>query len=119
MLEELSERRMAENEVIFRQINEQVPQRLEALKTAAESDGNDSLVQDIDMPLQFYCECSDKNCRQRLTIRPSEYKELHQNRSQFVLVPNHEIPKIERVVFKDKNLQVVEKYETPPTDVRI
>lgn len=109
-----SERRLAENEVMFRLNNEQVTQGLTALKQAAVSEGHDELARDVDLPLYFYCECSDEKCRKRILLKPSEYDELHQNNSQFVLVPGHEVPEIERVVFRSDTFIVVEKFITPP-----
>lgn len=109
-----SERRLAENQVIFRRKNESATKNLKALKDAAESEGIDSLLGDIDVPLHFFCECSDENCKQRIVLKPSEYEELHQNSSQFVLLPGHNVPEIERTVRKNEKLIVVEKFMTPP-----
>lgn len=114
MNENLSERRLVENQVVFRQANEQVPKELDSIKAAAESEGYSSLVHETDMPLHFYCECSDENCRKRIVMTPGEYKELHQNHSQFVLVPGHEVPEIEQVVRSGDNYIAVEKYKEPP-----
>lgn len=110
-----AEHRLAENEMVFKQSNEQVIKGLTALKQAAASEGEAGILgQDGDMPLYFYCECSDENCRQRIIMKPSKYEQLHQNSSQFVLVPGHEIPEIERVVFRNERFVVVEKFITPP-----
>lgn len=114
MSESLSERRLAENQVIFRQSNEQVQMELEKLRKTAEAEGRDSLLPDIDMPLHFYCECSDEKCRQRIILKSSEYKALHQNSSQFILIPGHSIPELERTVKATDQYIVVEKYKTPP-----
>ncbi len=114
MNKKMSERRLAENQVLFRQKNEQVASDLEALKKAAESEGRGSLVPDSDVPLHFYCECSNTDCRQRIILTTSQYKELHQNSSQFILVTGHEVPNIERVVFRNDKYEVVEKFQTPP-----
>ncbi len=113
----VTEQRWAENEVVFRQANERVMKDLAALKEAAEAEGHEALVRDIDIPLHFHCECSDENCHQRIVLKPSEYKAVRQNSSQFVLIPGHEVPKIERVVLDEPDHIVVEKFVTPPTDV--
>lgn len=113
-----SVRRLAENQVVFRQRNEQVSKDLAALKQKAESEGHDVIAQNIednlDKPLHFYCECSDENCRQRIVLKPNEYNDLRQNSSQFLIISGYEVPQIERVVFKRDNFVVVEKFETPP-----
>lgn len=114
MTNSLSERRLAENQVIFRRKNENVTKNLKTLKEAVDSEGEASIVSDIDLPLHFYCECSDENCKRRIVLKPSEYNELHQNSSQFIVWPGHVVPKIERVVHSTDKLIVVEKMNTPP-----
>lgn len=105
-------RHLAENEVIFRQYNERITKRLEKLVKQATQEGN-SLGKHADLPLHFYCECADEKCSQRVVIKPSEYKQLHKNRSQFLILPGHRVASIERVVFKLPEYMVVEKYLTP------
>lgn len=114
-----SERRLVENQVLFRQRNEKIAQDLAALKKAAAAEGHEKIAQNveqhIDKPLHFYCECADEKCRQRIVLKPSEYQELHQNSSQFVLLPGHNLPGMERVVLSRDAFIIVEKYETPPS----
>lgn len=118
MTEPLSKRRLAENQVIFRRRNEKVAKGLESLKQAAKSEGHDTIAQNIEQnmnePLHFYCECSDDNCHKRIVLKPSEYTQLHQNKSQFIILPGHEVPSIERVRQTSPNYVVVEKYQVPP-----
>ena len=115
MAETPSQRRLAENEVVFRQTNQQIPKNLAAVKELAEEDNQQSIVKNIDdIPVSFYCECSDEKCRERIVLKPAEYTALHQNSSQFIVIPGHEVPTIERVVNKSNDYLVVEKYETPP-----
>lgn len=109
-----SPRRLAENEVIFRQANEKVSRELDDLRQAAASDGHTGMVPDKDPELHFYCECSDEKCRKRIVMSPAKYKQLHQNSSQFVLLPGHNVPELERVVDGSKEYIVVEKVITPP-----
>ncbi|CAN5602802.1 hypothetical protein BH23PAT1_BH23PAT1_0730 [soil metagenome] len=113
MYKNATERRMAENQVIFRDKNEEVPKRLASLKKAAVAEGHNDLVQKVDQPLHFYCECSDEQCNQRIRMKPSKYSKLHKNKKQFVILPGHEVPKIERVVLSDKKWVIVEKHEVP------
>lgn len=107
------ERHLAQNEVIFRQHNERITNRLEKLVKTATEDGN-SLGKHADLPLHFYCECSDEKCDRRIIIKPSEYKKLHKNSSQFLILPGHRVASIERIVQENENFMVVEKYMTPP-----
>jgi hypothetical protein len=108
-----SERRLVENEVIFRQHNEKVQQDLEALRDEAKTEGHDILPRE-DMSVHFYCECAKETCHERIVLTPDEYKEFHQNSSQFIVLPGHNFPEVERIVLTNDKLMVVEKYITPP-----
>ena len=110
----LSEQRQIENEVAFRQANEVAQKELEELKQIAEEEGDRYWANNSDAPFEFYCECSDENCRQKVSLKPSMYKELHSNRKQFVLIPGHQAESIESKVLKTSDYTVVEKHKTPP-----
>ncbi len=109
----LSERRLADNEVVFRQYNERVTNGLEEIKNIAKEDGQEGLISQNDAPLLFYCECSDENCRKRVKIKPSRYHEIHKRRDHFVIVCGHEIKKIEHVIGKETDFCVIEKFILP------
>lgn len=109
-----SERRLVENELIFRQQNQRVTAGLDHVTESARSEGRDLLGKNPDTPLHFYCECADENCHERIVLKPSRHKSLHQNNSQFVVLPGHNIPDIERLVKNTPKYLVVEKYVTPP-----
>jgi hypothetical protein len=115
--ESLNQHRQAENEVIFRQANEKVNNDFDAIRKSAHLEGDMDLVHDTDMSLFFYCECSDENCKQRINLKQSQYKKLHKSSSQFIVLPGHNDPTIERTLKKTKNYLVVEKYITPPQKV--
>lgn len=107
------ERHLAQNEVMFRQYNERTAKRLEKLVKTATDDGN-SLGKHADLPLHFYCECSDEKCDKRIVIKPSDYKKMHKNSSQFIILPGHRVASVERIVREEEDFIVVEKYMTPP-----
>lgn len=117
MTESISERRLAENEVVFRRYNERVLEGFNKLREIAEEDGLDYVLDD-DAPLQFYCECSDENCRNRVTLKPSRYDEIHQHRNRFVIITGHEVEKIEKIIKKEAEFCIVEKFTLPPESVR-
>jgi len=106
-----SERRQIENEAVFRNMNEQVQVGLDELKYQAEQEGE--TIQITDTPLHFYCECSDENCQERVVLKPSTYKNIHSDRKQFIIKPNHEVPDIEEVVDVIDDYLVVRKLLTP------
>ncbi|CAN5629477.1 hypothetical protein BH23PAT1_BH23PAT1_4460 [soil metagenome] len=102
-VDELSERRLAENEVIFREAN----------KSALE------FVKELDYPkdaeLRFFCECARADCRERIVMAAREYNDLHQNDRQFVIRPGHNFPEIEKVIKEENGRNVVEKHIDPPS----
>ena len=108
------ESKAAENEAIFRDSNQKIAKGFSELKGMAQEEGHLDWVLDMDQPVDFYCECSDENCRKRITQKPSDYLNIRKNSSQFILLPGHNIPEIERVVESADNYIVVEKYKTPP-----
>jgi hypothetical protein len=74
MKDSVSERRMAENEVVFRKYNERVQQGFDAVKKVAKEAGQEHFVVEVDAPLYFYCECSDENCHERIRLTTERYK---------------------------------------------
>lgn len=104
-MDALSDRRLAENEVIFRQFNTEI-------KDFVLEDAQDTVY--AHRPLRFYCECSNMDCRERLEITAQEYDKLHANRKHFTVKPGHVIPEIEKIIKKAKEYEVVEKKQVPP-----
>jgi hypothetical protein len=103
---------MAENEVIFRQQNEKVLKSLTELEEMAKETGH--MGYDLDIMLQFYCECSDENCRERIALMPDTYKEIHKKRDRFIILPRHRAVSIEDVVLETPEYHVVKKHDLPP-----
>jgi hypothetical protein len=117
MSETSSEHRLAENEAMFRRINEQVQSGYDETNRLAQEDNQPEFqvsAISINTPLQFYCECADENCAERLTITAQEYQEVHQNRKRFVIVPGHEVASVEKVIAEKPAYTVVEKNVHPP-----
>lgn len=100
----LSKRRMIENEVIFRRVNESVKEFVK---------GDKSISSDVIQP--FYCECSRPTCTERIMLSPEKYEQLHKNKRLFITIPGHEFTEVEKVVNVKNNYQVVEKHDLPPS----
>lgn len=117
MKESAADRRLAENEVIFRRANKKA---LDALETAREEEEAEHVkpADEQNMTLHFYCECADDQCRARLPLTMSEYESNHRQSNQFIVLPGHEIPHIEKVTKKAPGYFVVQKYMTPPRDAK-
>lgn len=117
MSETPSERRLAENEIVFRQLNEQIHTGYAETNRLAREDSQPQFTvihKSDDKPLYFYCECSDEKCSMRIKINVHDYHAVHQRRDQFIVVPGHEVPEIEKVVSTKPGYNVVKKLVTPP-----
>jgi hypothetical protein len=89
-------RRLAANEAIARQVNEQVEQLGQRWNAA-------------DEPLEILCECSLAHCTLRLEVSMADYNRVRQNDARFMLVDDHVDEEIERRVDKVGEVTVVEK----------
>ena len=90
------ETRLAQNEVLFRSVNE----RVEAI--AAEHGEDDHVY-------EFYCECSNADCTLLVSATLAEYEAVRQHPSRFLIAPGHSLPEIERIVSEGPRLWVIEK----------
>jgi len=89
--------RIAENQSMFRMVNERVtswPERRAA--PPAER-------------LMFYCECADPKCFDRVFLTADEYEAIRADSTRFVVVAGHVFPEAERVVAEGNGHQVVQK----------
>jgi hypothetical protein len=120
MPETPSERRLAENEVLFRQLNEQVHHGFEETNRLAREDGQPEYIVDpqADIPLHFYCECADEKCTERIVMALPTYTAIHQYDNRFVIVPGHEVASVEKVILRRPEYLVVQKYVKPPKVAR-
>lgn len=99
-----SQKRRAENEVVFKQRNDAIKNI--AIKLMA---GHDK----VDLALQLTCECSDEDCRARISMPISKYENVRMNAREFIIKLGHEHKDIEKVVHHD-GYAIVEKFEKPP-----
>ena len=88
------EERLAQNEILFRQVNERI------VAITDQWSGN----------LDLICECADDKCTARMDLKLGEYEQLRQNSHRFAVLPGHEFPDIEEVVDRNERYFVVEKH---------
>jgi hypothetical protein len=94
--EEYRGRRAAENQSIFREINERVEEI------------NDGFG--IVLPMHdWVCECDDVHCTERLTMTVAGYEAVRAHSRRFAVLPGHVVPEIEGVVATSRRFVVVEK----------
>jgi uncharacterized protein (DUF1499 family) len=89
--------RLARNEDFFREVNARISEK-------AESHGVDS------HEYEFFCECSDATCAERVTLTLSEYEHIRAEPTRFVVKKNHVVIEIEHIVEVVPDHVVIEKH---------
>jgi hypothetical protein len=92
--------RLAENQVLYRNVNERIEDVNEVFAEITSSDG------------EWVCECADTNCTSAVKATLAEYEAVRANPRTFIVAPNHIFPDIERVVSGNGRFAVVEKIGT-------
>lgn len=90
------ERRLAENESLFREVNEQV-------EAIASRQGDDEHV------YEFYCECANADCTVHIAVTLAVYENVRANGRHFLVAPEHALPEFEDVVEQGDGFWVIEK----------
>lgn len=98
------ERRVGENEAIFRHVNERIEDVNRAFATITER-------------MDVVCECGDVACTQRIELTLPVYERVRADSRHFVLVPGHEKPDVEHVIERDDEWVVVEKEPGPAAEI--
>src|SRR5688572_9002643 len=89
-------RRAAENQSLFREVNE----RVEELNNSFEA---------FTQVGEWVCECAVETCVERIAMTMAEYRELRSDSNRFAVIPGHEIPDVERIVDRRGGYVVVSK----------
>ena len=87
------DRRMAQNEALFREVNEQVEEIAETFALEGE----------------YLCECANADCTFTVPLTSEEYAAVRADGTQFVVLPNHYTPEIESLVVRSERYWVVKK----------
>jgi hypothetical protein len=91
--------RRAENQALFREINERVN------RMRGRTAGSDGSAEFLD----FLCECSRQECLEKLRMTVVEYEHVRSEPTDFVVAPGHEVAEIERVLSQNDRFAVVRK----------
>jgi hypothetical protein len=86
--------REAQNQTLFRQVNERIHDVLESL-------GDDG------KPGEFVCECGRVDCATMIRLTQQEYEAARAGRERFIVVPGHEQPALDRVYARHEGFVVV------------
>ncbi len=91
--------RQAQNEALFREVNERIAELGEKAE-ASLPDGN----------VEFLCECgAEGGCGQRVRVPLDAYERARSQDDRFVVRPGHETPELERAVEWTDDYVVVDK----------
>ena len=101
------EERLAENEALFREVNERV----------AEVATHFLEVETPDAPVEFTCECGRAQCAEPIPMTVAEYEAVRAEPTQFAVVPGHEQPEIESIVERHPTYLVIEKRDEDAQEV--
>jgi hypothetical protein len=93
--------RIAENEVVLREVNERIAEKTSDLEARG-------LAED-DETSEYLCACGRPDCEESLKLTVTELEEAHEREDQFVVAPGHENPAIEDVVSRHDGYSVVRK----------
>jgi hypothetical protein len=96
---ELSGRRAAENQSLYRSVNERIKQLNAALGVVA-PDGDS---------YEWLCECADTGCTVRVSATLDEYESVRKNPRTFIVASGHLYPEVERVLNENSRFVIVEK----------
>jgi hypothetical protein len=91
-MDELTRRRLAHNESLFRAVNEEIDEN-------RSSGGKQAYV----------CECVDPGCALTIELTADEYETVRASPARFVVAPGHVVPEIEHVVASVPDYTIVEK----------
>lgn len=110
----LAERHQIENEMLFRRMNEKVGDDLGALDAEYIEKNEIFLIRDELLLINFKCECSDENCKERIPLILEEYQKIHIDRDTFVVKTDHQVDPIEVVISSGPGYHVVHKNNSTP-----
>ena len=91
------ERRLAQNEAFFREVNERIDELA------------DQQHQHSDARSEYLCECANADCTFRIGLSAPEYEAVRADGSQFVVLPGHYTPEVEALVSEGDRFWIVTK----------
>jgi hypothetical protein len=91
------ERRIAQNEAVFREVNEQVRGLTETLSNATQA-------------MSVVCECGTRSCTDQFLVRREAYGRVRDDPTLFLVKPGHDFPETETTIEKTDTYWVVHKH---------
>ncbi len=100
------QRRIGENEVIYRAVNEKIEGLNEAFGMVTES-------------MTVVCECGDGSCAEQIELDVPAYERIRSDPTLFVCKPGHEKTDVEAVVERTDEYFVVRKLADGPAELAV
>ena len=98
------QRRISENEALYRTVNEQIEDLNQAFGTLTQT-------------MTVICECGDGSCAQQVDLPIAEYERVRGDPALFMIVAGHEIDDVEEVVESHETFDVVRKDPGGPAEL--
>jgi len=95
----VSATRAAQNQSLYRSVNEQI-------KTV-----NEVFEELVDASGEWICECADTDCTIRVLATMDEYEAVRENPRAFIVFPGHVYPEVERILAENERYVTVEKLD--------
>jgi hypothetical protein len=99
-------KRLGQNEVLFREVNERLREVGEGFSFVTEQ-------------AEFVCECGAASCVERLRMPLAEYEQVRADPKRFFVVKGHELAEYEKVVKERPDYLIVEKLPGGPAGFAI
>jgi len=97
-------RRIGENEVLYRTVNERIEELNEAFGQVTET-------------MSVVCECGIGTCAEQIEISMADYERVRAESTHFIVIPGHEIADVEEVVEQRGTYDVVRKRDGGPAEL--
>ena len=98
------ERRLGENEALFRHVNERIREIGEGFSLVATH-------------TDFVCECADPKCTEKISMTLEEYEAVRAEGDLFVIRDGHDVPDVESIVETTEGYAVVRKHPGDPAEL--
>jgi hypothetical protein len=93
--------RIAENEVVLREVNERIAEKTSDLEARGLTATGETS--------QYLCSCGRPDCDASIELTLEEFQQAHLEKDYFVVSPGHQVPAIEDVVAQHPTYAVVRK----------
>ena len=87
--------RAARNEEVVRDVNRRIEEGAK--------------LHGVGSAMPFHCECAQDVCLEKIDLDARAYEPILNERYRFMVVPDHVVPSVERIVERHENFVVVEK----------